>query len=137
MTFEFSIVSKTNLGTSVEYLQRHFLNHPAWFFLEQTADRYIDSLSLVLRYPVQFTGLELLPEPLQNKICYRLHPKYSPFSCFPIICSYAIWKSLFLQNMCYLRHFWYLEGSWLNVIPSFCRQVLLRTDYSLVHFMKV
>ena len=31
-TFAFSRISKTNLETSVEYLQRHFLSHPACFF---------------------------------------------------------------------------------------------------------
>ena len=30
MTFEFFRISRTNL-TSVEYLKRHFLNHPAYF----------------------------------------------------------------------------------------------------------
>ena len=61
-----------------------------FFFLEQTTDRQIDLLFWVLRYPAHCTGLELLPEPPQNKICYRLHPKYTSFSCFPIICSSAI-----------------------------------------------
>ena len=32
MTFDFSRISKTNLETSVEYLQRYFLNHPVRFF---------------------------------------------------------------------------------------------------------
>ena len=32
MTFDFSRISKINPETSVEYLQRHFLNHPACFF---------------------------------------------------------------------------------------------------------
>ena len=72
----------------------------------------------VLRYPAQCTGLELLHEPFQNKICHRLHPKYMPVFCFPIICSSAIWKSLFLQNWSYLRHFWYHEGNWLNAIQA-------------------
>ena len=80
MTFKFSRVSKTNL-TSVLLV----------FFLEQTTDRKIELLFLVFRYPAQYTGLERLPpEPLQNKICYRLHPKYTSFSCFPIICLPAI-----------------------------------------------
>ena len=61
-----------------------------FLFLEQTTDRKIDLLFLVLRHPAQCTGLELLPEPLQNKICYRLHPKCTPFSCFPIIYSSAM-----------------------------------------------
>ena len=65
------------------------------FFLEQTTDRQIDLLFWVLRYPTHCTALELLPEPSQNKICHRLHPKYTSFSCFPIICSSATWKSLF------------------------------------------
>ena len=47
MNFDFSGISKTNLETSVEYLQRHILNHPAcFFFLEQTIDRQIDPLFL-------------------------------------------------------------------------------------------
>ena len=73
MTFDFSRISKTNLETSVEYLQRYFLNHPVrFFFLEQTTDRQIDILFWVLRYPAQCTGLELLPEPPQNRIYYNL-----------------------------------------------------------------
>ena len=60
------------------------------FFLEQITDRQIDLLFWVLRYPAHSTGLELLPEPPQNKICYILHPKYMSFSCFPTICSSAI-----------------------------------------------
>ena len=81
MTFEFSRISKTNLETSVEYLQRLFLNHPAYFPLEQTIDRQTDLLLWVLRYPAHCTDMELLPESPQNKICYRLHPKNTPFSC--------------------------------------------------------
>ena len=65
------------------------------FFLEQTTDRQTDLLFWVLRYPAHCTALQHLPEPPQNKICYRLHPKYTYFSCFPIIWSSAIWKSLF------------------------------------------
>ena len=107
------------------------------FFLEQTTDRKIDLLLLVMRSPAQCTGLGLILETLQNKICNRLHPKCTSFSCFPIICSSVIWKSLFLRNRSYLHHFWYLERSWLNFIPTFCRQILLSTSYSLEHFMKV
>ena len=65
------------------------------FFLKQTTDKQIDLLFWVLRYLAHCTGLELFPEPPQNKICYRLHLKYTSFSCFPIICSSSIWKSLF------------------------------------------
>ena len=86
---------KTNLETSVEYLQRHFFNHPACLFLEQITDRYIELLFWVLRYSVHCHGLELLQEPPQNKICYSLHQKYTSFPCFPITCSSAIWKSFF------------------------------------------
>ena len=32
MTFSFSKISKTDLETSVEYLQKHFLNQPTCFF---------------------------------------------------------------------------------------------------------
>ena len=63
--------------------EKVFRQPPCLFFLEQTTDR-------LLRYPAQCTGPELFPEPLQNKVCYRLHPKCTPFSCFPIICSSAI-----------------------------------------------
>ena len=65
------------------------------FFLEQTTDRQIDLLFWVLRYPAYCTGLELLPEPPQNKISFRLHTKYTSFSCSPITCLSAISKSLF------------------------------------------
>ena len=102
MTFKPSRISETTL-TSVKYLKRHFFNHPACFFLEQaTDDRKIYILFFVLRYPVQCTGLELIPQSLQNKICNRLHPKCTPFVCFPIICSPAIWKLLFSRNRSYL-----------------------------------
>ena len=40
LTFEFCRISKTNL-TSVEYLKKHFLNHHACFFLEQTTDKQV------------------------------------------------------------------------------------------------
>ena len=91
-----------------------------FFFLKQTTDRQIDLLFWVLRYPAECASLELLPEPPQNKICYRLHPKHSPLFCFPIIYCSEILKSLFLRNTSYLCHFWCLEGSWLNVIPILC-----------------
>ena len=81
MTVELSRISKTNLETSVEYSQPPCL----FFFLEQTTDRQIDLLFWLLRYPGHFIALELLAEPPQNKICYRLHPKYTSFSRFPII----------------------------------------------------
>ena len=68
-----------------------FPQPPCLFFvLEQTTDRQIDLLFWVLSYPAHCTGIELLPEPPQNKICYILHLKYTSFSCFPIICSSAI-----------------------------------------------
>ena len=123
--------------TSVEYLQRISSITLLVFFLEQTTDRQIYLLFWVLRYPAQFTGLVLLCEPIQNKVCCRYHPKYMSFFCLLIICSSTIWESLFLRNRSYLSRFWYLEGSWLNVIPSFCLQLLLSVNYSLVHFMKV
>ena len=66
MTFDFSRISKTNLETSVEYLQRYFFNH-FLFLLEQTTDRQIDLMFGVLRYPAHCTGLERLPEAPQNK----------------------------------------------------------------------
>ena len=131
MTFEFSRISKTNL-ILVEYLKGRFLNPIACFFWNRPLiDRWIFCSRCWDIYPVHCTGLEIFPELSQNKICYILHPKHTSFSCFSIICTCAIWKSLFL------RHFWYLEGSWLNLIQSFCRQILLRADYSLVYFMKV
>ena len=135
MTFKFSRISKTNLEPSVEYLQRYFLNHLTCFFLEQTTDRQIELLFWVLRYRAHCTRPEFLPEPPQNKICYRLHLKYTYLSCFPTICSSAVWKPLFLRNRSYLQHFDIFERSW--VIVSFCRQLLLLADYSFVHFLKV
>ena len=62
------------------------------FSLEKITDRQIDLLLWALRYPAQCTGLEPLPQPPLNKIRYRLHPKYTPFFCFPLICLSAIWK---------------------------------------------
>ena len=139
MTFEFSRISKT--WSSVEYLQSHFLNHTLLvflgFFLQQTTNIKIDLLFLVLRYPTQCTSLELLPEPLQIKICYRLCWKCTHFSCFAVICWSAIWKSLFLQNRSWLCHLRYVEGGWLNSIPTFCQQLLLCVDYPVLHSMKV
>ena len=88
MAFDFSRISKTNLENSVEFVQGHFLNHPAYFF-SKTDHLYIDR-HFVLgaeMYPAHCTSLELLHESPQNKLCYRLHPKYTGFSCFPIICS--------------------------------------------------
>ena len=32
MTYDFSRISKNNIETSAKYFQRHFFNHPAWFF---------------------------------------------------------------------------------------------------------
>ena len=126
--YDFSRISKTNLETSVEYLQRHFFNHLVCFILEQTPDRQIHLLFLVLRYPAHCNGLELLPESPQNKFCYRLHPKYTAFSCFPVVCTSPVWKSLFLQNRSHLTHLWYLEGSWMNAFQNFCQQFLLRSN---------
>ena len=109
----------------------------SFFFLEQTTDRETDLLAWVLRSPAYCNALEPLPEFPQNNICYRLQPKYTSFSCFSTICSFAIWKFLYLQNRSYLHHFWYLEGSWPNIIARFYWQNLLCADYSLVHIMKV
>ena len=72
-----------------------FSQPPCFFFLEQTTDRQMDLLFWILRYLAHCTAVELFPEPPQNKFCYRLHPKYTSFSCFPTICSSAIWKSVF------------------------------------------
>ena len=80
MTFSFFRISEINLETSVEYLLRHFINHPACFFLEKTIDRQIDLLFWMLRDPANYTDLELLSEPLQNKMCYILHIRLSPAS---------------------------------------------------------
>ena len=121
MTFNFSSISQTSLGNSMEYLQRHFLNHSACFSLEQTTDINIDRLFWVLRYSAHCNGLELLPEPPKNKICYRLRPKYESFSCFPIICSSAIWKSLFLRNRSYLPHFFL---SWRKLTECYSKLLL-------------
>ena len=122
MTFEFSRISKTSL-TSVKYLKRHFLNHHACFFRNRPLiHRWIFLSRCWDIYPAHCTGLELFLELPQNKICYILHPKYTSFSCFPIIWASAILQSLFWRNKSYLRHFWCLEGSWLNVIPSPLRE---------------
>ena len=88
------------------------------FFLE--TDLQIDVLCWVLRYPAHCTDIELLPEPPQNKIYYRLHRKYTSFSCSPIICSSAIWKSLFLRNRSYLRHS-------LRKLTEYCSKLLAIT----------
>ena len=138
MTFEFSRISETTLEASVEYLQRHFLNHPVCsFFLEQTLNKQIDLLVWVLRYPVQCTGLELLAEPPQKWNLLQITSKTNAVLLFPnnlLVCNL---KVLFLRKKSYLRHFWYLEGSWLNVISSFCQKLLLRANYSLVHIIKI
>ena len=52
-----------------------------FFFLEQTTDRKKD-LFLMLRYPTQCTGLELLPEPFQNKMLQITSRMYE-FHLFP------------------------------------------------------
>ena len=106
-----------------------------YFFLEKATGRQIDLLFWVLRYPVYCTGLELISKLSQNKTCNILHPKYTSFYCFPIICLSAIWKYLLSWNKTYLCHFWYLEGSWLIIIPNFCGKILLRACYSLAYFM--
>ena len=139
MSFDFSRISNTGLENLMDYLQKHFLNHTPclFFFLEQTTDRETDLLAWVLRSPAYCNALEPLPEFPQNNICYRLQPKYTSFSCFSTICSFAIWKFLYLRNRSYLHHFWYLEGSWPNIIARFYWQNLLCADYSLVHIMKV
>ena len=84
-----SQISKTNL-TSVEYLKRHFLNHPAcFFFFFWTTDREKELLFLVLRYPAPCTGLELLPEPLQKKKIvtdYIQNVRLSHFSYNLLVC---------------------------------------------------
>ena len=82
MNFDFPRISKTNLETSVKYLQRNFLNHPACFFLKQTNDRQIDLLFLGTEISAHCNVLEILPQRSEKKICYRLHPKYTSFSYF-------------------------------------------------------
>ena len=44
-----------------------FPQPPCFFFLEQTTDRQIDLLFLVLRYTTHCTVLERLPEPPHKK----------------------------------------------------------------------
>ena len=77
------------------------------FFLEQTIDRQLDLLLWVLRC------LKRLPESPQNKICYRLQLKHTPFSYFPIICLYSIRKCLFLQNGSYASFYILREADWM------------------------
>ena len=71
-----------------------------FFSLEQTTDRQMDLLFWVLSYPAYWTDLELLPEPPQNKICYRLNSKCTSLSCFSLICSSAI---ILIWNKSYTR----------------------------------
>ena len=87
----------TNL-TPVEYLKRHFLNHPACFLRNRPLiDRWTFCSKCWDIYPAHCTGLQLFPELSQNEICYILHPKYPSFSCSPIISVCAIWKPLFIE----------------------------------------
>ena len=94
MNSDFSRISNTNLETSVEYLQRHFLKPPScFFFLKQTIDKHTDLLFWVLRYPSHCTDIELLPELPPWKICYRLHPKIYLFLLFPnnlLLCNLKV-----------------------------------------------
>ena len=92
MTLSFSRISKTNLETSMEDLQRHFLDPTCFFFLEQTNDRRID-LFWVLRYPAYCTGLELLPEPPQNIKSVADYIQKCVFLLFPnnlLICNVKV-----------------------------------------------
>ena len=136
MTFKFSTISKTNL-TSVEYLKRHFLKHPACFFWNTPLiDRWTFYSRCWEIYPAHCTGLELFLELSQNKICYILHPKYTSFSCFPIICTSANWKSLFNEIRVTYAIFDILkEADWMLFQASadkFCyvSTILLYTDVS-------
>ena len=62
MTFEFFRISKTNL-ISVEYLKRHFLNHPACFFCSRPLiDRWTFCSRCLDLYLSHCTGPELFPE---------------------------------------------------------------------------
>ena len=95
MTFEFSRICQTNLN-SVEYLKIHFLKHSVCFFWNRSlVDRWNFFSKCWDIYPAHYAGLELFLELHQNKICYILHPKYTSLPSFPIICTSAIWKSLF------------------------------------------
>ena len=98
MTFDSSRISKTNLKTSVEHLQRHILNHLLFW---------------ALRYPAHCTGLERLRKLSQNKICYRLHAKYLSFSSFPITCLSAVWKS-----KSFLISWWKLTKCYSKLLPT-------------------
>ena len=66
--------------------KKAFPQPPCLFFSEQPTDNI---------YSAHCTSLEPFPELPENEICYLLHPKYTYFSCFPIICTSAVWKSLF------------------------------------------
>ena len=72
---------------------------PSCLFFSKTDHLYTDRHFVLGAeiYPAQCTSLELLHESPQNKLCYRLHLKYTGFSCFPIICSFAV----FLRNRTY------------------------------------
>ena len=95
-----------------------------FFFLEQTTDRETDLLAWVLRSPAYCNALEPLPEFPQNNICYRLQPKYTSFSCFSTICSFAIWKFLYLQNRSYLTSFLI---SWRKLTEYYCKVLLTKS----------
>ena len=126
MTPDFSRISKTNQENLVEYLQRQFLNYPASFFLQETTNRQIDLLFWVLRYSALAKNFFLNLPKFKSVADYIQNVRLSLVSNNLLVYNLKV----FIVNRSYLRHFWYLEGSWLNVIPSFCH-----TDYSLVHFM--
>ena len=123
MTLNFSRISKTNLETSVWYLQGHFLKHPC-FFLEQTNDRGIDLLFCVLRYLAHCTGLERLPELPQNKFCnIQITSNIYSFLLFPNNLLICIWKPLFLQNKNYAIFEILEEANWMFFqasVDNFC-----------------
>ena len=90
MNFDFSKISKKNLKNSQSiYKERHFLNLPSCFFFWNRP--LIDTLPTAL---VQNFFLNL-----PKKVCYRLHPKYTSFSCFPIICFSAQSESLYFKEI--------------------------------------
>ena len=57
-----------------------------FFFLEQTTDSQTFFSGCWDTVPTALAWNIFLNLP-KNKICYRLHPKYTSFSCFSIICS--------------------------------------------------
>ena len=110
----------------MEYLQRHISSTTqlVFFWNRPLIDRWSSVLAAEIPCPLYYTRtsswtkIKWNKNLNQNKICYRMHAQYTSFFCFLIICLSPIWKFLFLWNRSYLRNFWYIEGSSLNVFHA-------------------